>query len=495
MKKRLLTLLGILLLGSVFAISVQQQVTVTVLPSYGELKVYSPEDKIYNERRIPFNLSLEDEVKEIEYIDSGRWRTLCRNCEEYGFSREKIKSFGEGEHNLTIRATAESESYDEVNVSFFIDSKDPRISRTETEKTNLTNWNFTVEFREDNPKKLILHYGNSEEELNLSNCTEDYSRTTCKTNLDLSGHEGLMEYYFYLEDIAGNNDTSRIEDMIVDVTKPKIENISLTFDNRKVNFFVNITEENFDEVVYYYNDDGKLKERRLCSRLDNGICEKRVSFSDGEYNLTIKAVDEFGNYDEENVSFFIDSKAPRISKTEPRRNSITNGSNFYVKFKEENPEEISIIINNSKIPLNFSTCVIDGYYTECYFDLDIEQYNTKKIEYYFEIKDRVNNTDTSRPTEIIVDTDPPKINNDPFYTFDSRYIHFNINITEENFDEATLSYEYERNGKTYERERRLCSRLKDGICEKKFRYKDYYENYQLTILDEAGNSIGVVGFF
>ena len=77
-------------------------------------------------------------------------------------------------------------------------------------------------------------------------------------------------------------------------------------------------------------------------------------------------------------------------------------------------------------------------------------------------------------------------NNDSFYTNDSRYIYFTLNITEDNFDEVVLSYNDSRRGRV--KEKRLCNRIKDGVCEKKFRYRDYYDNLTLIIRDEAGNS-------
>jgi len=65
----------------------------------------------------------------------------------------------------------------------------------------------------------------------------------------------------------------------------------------------------------------------------------------------------------------------------------------------------------------------------------------------------------------------------------SKYIYFNISIIEENFDEAVLSYDYL--GRT--KEKRLCSRLRDGGCEKRFTMREGYTNLKLIIRDDAGN--------
>ena len=260
------------------------------------------------------------------------------------------------------------------------------------------------------------------------------------------------------------------------------------FDDRRIPFNISLTEE-AKKLEYIDNSDSRPRPRTLCRNCDE-YGEERArtkSFRDGEHNLTIIATNEFEETSEVNVSFFIDSRDPRIYRTEPRRNSVTNGSDFYVKFKEDNPEELMPIINGINLPLvNItSECTTERSYTECYFELDLSTYNTEEIEYWFNLTDIVGNIETSRPTKVIVDIDSPKINNYPFYANDSRYIYFNISITEENLDRVSLQYDYR--GRT--KDRRLCSRLRDGICEKKFRINENYANFSLIIKDDAGNFI------
>jgi len=59
-----------------------------------------------------------------------------------------------------------------------------------------------------------------------------------------------------------------------------------------------------------------------------------------------------------------------------------------------------------------------------------------------------------------------------------------MSITEENFKEAILSYNYR--GRNIER--RMCNRLRNGKCEYRFRTSDEYNNFKLTLNDKAGNS-------
>ena len=57
----LIGILGIFLIGSVLASTVEQQVTVTILP--GAIDIYSPvQDAIYTDRMVPINLSMSAEL-------------------------------------------------------------------------------------------------------------------------------------------------------------------------------------------------------------------------------------------------------------------------------------------------------------------------------------------------------------------------------------------------------------------------------------------------
>ena len=121
--------------------------------------------------------------------------------------------------------------------------------------------------------------------------------------------------------------------------------------------------------------------------------------------------------------------------------------------------------------------------------MNLSSYNSP-INYYFSAEDIAGNKDSSKPILVKVDTTSPVLNNpDSFWTRGTgRYsndIYFNMSITETNFDEAVLNYDY--NGRT--REKRLCSKLKEGKCVYKFRLNNAYSNFKLIITDEAGNSV------
>ncbi|MCK5149365.1 hypothetical protein KAJ87_00370 [Candidatus Pacearchaeota archaeon] len=280
------------------------------------LTIYSPIEKIYGSRRIKFNLTTSKEVKLIEYKNWGdrqpRWRRLCRNCNEYGFSKKKLKSFKEGEHNITIRATDSFDQTKEENILFSIDSKKPRISKTLPRKNKFTNGsNFYIKFKEDNLNEVLLIINETEfYQINTSECIKGKRYTECYVKLNLTEFNGQeIKYWFNVSDFVRSVSSKKTK-IKVDTTPPIINNNitkDLEINKRRVTFKINVTEENFDEIRYTYIDNkGRLKNRRLCSRLKEGICEKKRTFRKGEYNLTIKVLDKVGNSDEKFVEFKVD---------------------------------------------------------------------------------------------------------------------------------------------------------------------------------------------
>ena len=261
------------------------------------------------------------------------------------------------------------------------------------------------------------------------------------------------------------------------------------FDERRIPLNLQTTEE-VDEIVYTYLDSrGRLREKRLCRNCDE--YNRKRSFSDGFYDLTFKAIVEDIAVDEKSVSFTIDSKDPRISKTSPTR-GFSDG-NFYVEFKENNPVNLTLYYGNSiraqELDIENNCSESRGKYS-CSVWVNLSDFDNKEIEYWFELKDIARNTDESRKRNVDVDMTFPVLNNpDSFWEMGTGryddYVYFDISITEKNFDKVVLSYDYR--GRT--REKRLCSRLRYGSCEKKFKLRDGYSNYQLIVMDDAGNVV------
>lgn len=450
------------------------------------LKVHSPQNIIYNTRRIQFNLTTTEDVEKMEYINWNdnrpRERRLCRDCDEY-FNK---KTFRDGQQNLTFIAEDSYGVIRKIDRIFFIDSINPRIYNTEPRR-GFANGTFTVEYKEDNPKELWLIYGNGTDNrsggVNLSECIEERNRMKCGITVDLTEFdEQEIIYWFNMTDIADNYDESRERKVKVDFSSPRINNITKTTNRRRVNFIINVTEPNLDEIVYTDNGD---REKRLCSRLENDMCDSTKTFGEGEHNVIIIARDDAGNEAEENISFFIDSKKPRIYKTEPGRGFVSGS--FLVEFKEENPSEVWLTYGNEtdkkSKEVNLSECWDNRDRKICDEWVNLSDFDEQEITYWFNITDIVGNYDESRERNILVDFSMPRINYFNF-TDNRRRITFRFNITEPNFDE--INYLDNSLGDRA-RWRLLCSRLKDGYCDKIRSFSGGSHNLTIEVLDKAGN--------
>jgi len=426
--------------------------------------------------------------------------------------------FAEGLNKVKIKAKDKNGNEAVIDKEFKVDSRRPSISVTYP-RGGFVNSLFTVEYTEENIDEMKLHYGNEGlgyEEALLVGC-ENGIRKQCMIDISLTKYDGeQIDYWFELKDIARNVVVSRKTKVFVDESEPVIknkENVIEDINGRYVYFNILIEEAFLQEVGYTYVDErGRERNRKLCSRLVNGVCKSKASFSDGDHDILIYVKDKAGGSDSVEKSFFTDSNVPKITRTEPRT-GFTNGE-FSVDFIEENPEELLLhygkIVNGELVlaePFEVDLekdCNEGSRSTSCLIDVDLKYYKGDEIKYWFELTDKVGQKTESRPAIVEVDDDPPVLLNDfPLVenniicktpgSFCSqgdgvyqRYIDFNLEIDEENFEEIIYSYNY--GGRI--RESTLCSRLIEGRCKKRVGFSLGNNVVNLQITDKAGNSIG-----
>jgi len=470
------------------------------------LTIFSPvANNVYNSKNVLVNFSL-NERADVYYRDldasTVSWKSICSDCRIY--SREK--SFNEGINNIEFKARDGSGNIAYKNISFTVDSKAPKI-RSVSPTSGFVSSVFEITFDEENPIDLTMHFGN--DDLGFGDQTFDLEddcevdsnrpeRKTCSRDVDLGDYDGSnISYWFTLTDIANTTVNSKAYNISVDETAPVVNNpnsfYSLDFEEGDVDFLLNITELNFDEAVYIVQDSRPL-EKRICNKLVDGICERSISFVDGNYNLTVIVRDKAGNEWTSEFSFLMDSKAPKIMGIEPKK-GFADG-NFEVSFKEKNPEIITLFYGNESKELNVEDCNVnlasDRYI--CSTFVDLSAYDGGIVGYHFVVEDKVGNSDESSQKELDVDTTFPVVNNlGSFYSINGNYVFFSLSITEENFDEA--SYEYvDSNGKIVSR--RICSRLNSaGFCEKKFSFKSGTYNLTVNVIDSASNKLAIPANF
>ncbi len=267
-----------------------------VCVSGGLCAINSPkEEDVFSKRSVPFEIVGSEKLDRIEYIDNSasraRWIRLCWNCDEYVGDR----FFSEGEHDVLVRCSSSAEE-EGHSLNFFIDSRAPVILGVEP-RGGFFDGDFSVRFREDNPSKVSLNYDGFIEE--VDDCVEVGRNWECDVAVDLQ--EGLVEYWFAVEDVAGNIAESEKNNIIVDRTAPVVENLDSFWKevgrwfSRYIDFSISITEENFDEVVVSYDYRGRATERRLCSSLKNSVCKSRFRIARGYSDIKIIVRDLAGN--------------------------------------------------------------------------------------------------------------------------------------------------------------------------------------------------------
>lgn len=453
---------------------------------------------LHTERTVTVSFSL-DEKADVEYLDlingRGRWTRVCNDCFPGNPAYTRERSFDEGPNILLFKATDVVGNAKTQQVSFYVDSKDPRIRGTEPKK-GFANGYFYVEVEELNLYEVWLNYGvpgnYRSKKGNINQCEFGGRDYVCTVNVNLDDYDGMdVEYWFNVTDIVGNSDESKHQFLKVDITPPIINSAQYFQNGRRGEFIVNITEANLDTLEYIDHLDPRGKWKRLCSRTVDGVCNGRVNFNDGDHQVEIKATDEGGLFSTKTVSFFTDSKGPKIKNTEPGR-GFANGD-FYVEFDEANPKELWLNYGNQitgfrkyQVPLN--TCTPGRRNLECMASVSLNDYDGEEISYWFNITDIVGSSDTSKETELDVDISPPQINllN---YTIDGSRVYFMIDITEQNLDVV----EYIDHADSSPRWKRLCSRLdEEGICNGRVSLRDKgIHPLDIQVIDEAGNIVAV----
>lgn len=306
---------------------------------------------------------------------------------------------------------------------------------------------------------------------------------------DLS--QGLHNVTVFVQDNAGRSNRTTwfftinlsTEDFNLTVNSP----VNGSLGTRRISF--NITTTKIVEKIEFINyNDKNPRFERLCKNCDEyGFSDKKIqTLNEGYNNITIKATNGFNKSKEVNLSVYIDSKGPKILKILPKINSIVNGSNFYIKFIEENLKQLIVIWNPTQ---NVSNCNSVGKNSvECFVNLNLTSFNGQFINFSFNISDSVNNI-SSEKIKVKVDTTKPVLTiNDPKNkTGNESYVKkvpFNLTISE------NVSLEFIDNSVSNPKFKSLCVNCdKYGFKRAKTKsFKKGIHDILIRAVDKAGNS-------
>jgi len=191
----------------------------------------------------------------IDIIDmvSNEGENLCMHCNYL----KKMMFFKDGWNDIMIKSAVAGEVESE-RISFFVDTKKPRIIKTWPLQGEFANGEFKVSYEENNLEKVELSYG-EKDSINVIGINCESGKKECSTEVDLSFYEGKTIYFWFtITDIANNHVNSSKTKVYVDNQKPVINSLNYSFENGMYNVILNISEDNFYRVIYLDSEKERL---------------------------------------------------------------------------------------------------------------------------------------------------------------------------------------------------------------------------------------------
>lgn len=220
-------------------------------------------------------------------------------------------------------------------------------------------------------------------------------------------------------------------------------------------------------------DNEKQEGKNICMHCN--YFRKMLFFNEGFNNISIRS-SIAGEVLVYNINFFIDTKKPRIIKTFPIQNKFADG-NFTLNYEENNLKNVRLYYGDDAEIKMIELNGCENGKSSCSINVDLKEFNGKKIAYWFSIVDIGNNIVNSSKIRIFVDNKKPVINSLNYELKGKDYVVY-LNVNEDNFEKAVYIND---DGK----ENLFCSSLKNDIC---FRKLKQVNGINIIVRDRAGNS-------
>lgn len=247
--------------------------------------------------------------------------------------------------------------------------------------------------------------------------------------------------------------------------------------NRKIQIDI-LSSVQLSKLESLDNSQTKPRWSTLCRNCNS--YNRSKTFSNGNHELVFRGIALDGQELINQTFFLLDYADPKISTARPKNRAYTNGSDFYVKYTEDNCENVRVLLDG--LERDAGACE-SGRNVEKYLMQDLNSFDGSDVEYQFIISDVAGNLDQSRATKIKVDTTAPEITKFNV-SVKGKDAYFNLTINEINF----ASVKYLDNSESKPRWNTLCSNLKKEICFKKIRFKTGSHDLIIRSFDFAGNS-------
>lgn len=305
-------------------------------------------------------------------------------------------------------------------------------------------------------------------------------------NLSYEEHEVKIEAYDYAGHFVSKEWNFRLatmSDLMLQIHSP---NFAFN-DSRRIKFNISATQP-VDILGFIDLNDPSPRFKRLCTNCEGyGFDRNReVVFNDGAHRVQVEG--RKGTHVITALAeFIIDTKKPTIRSVSPSR-GLVNG-NFNIVFEEANPDEVVLHIeaeNESRtVSVNPDSCELDSQrrVRTCKVFANLEEFHDSLVKYWFSIRDITGAESKSKIYTLLVDSIEPKIEEASFNQ-SGKIFKLTLNITEENLAQVT----YRDSADPKQQEKRLCAKLKKGICLGTVRLtKNGNHTLSFKAYDAAGN--------
>ncbi|MFH1591418.1 MAG: MopE-related protein [archaeon] len=323
-------------------------------------------------------------------------QTLCQYCTSYAGTQ----MFNENDRLFIIIVKDYAGNENRVSVEILVDTTPPKFfSLSPPDLATVNGTIFTIHYTEENLQNATIRYGPALENTVELPCLSGRNME-CSEKINLSAYNNMTISYEATLSDKNHEVFSGVFSIRVDKNAPVLHIVSPSeefYSTNRINLEI-ITNE---EVALLVSTDGKrfTKYCRRCSSL-----LRRIYLSDGMHNITVKAIDDAGNEQVSIRRFLVDTKAPRIVSTWPRDKSYVNGTEFGVKYTEDNIIGATLFFADQNRTLE----CMSGRYQTCTSEINLTEYDNQTITYYFELRDNAFST-VSRNSTLHVDTTRPNV--------------------------------------------------------------------------------------
>jgi len=359
----------------------ETSIVITVDKTPPNIVITSPEnDSWHNTRTIIVSWDMSDN-NGIDYVAVYVNDSLVGTTTETSYTL----TLEEGASKITVICYDIAGNSDNDSIIVHVDVSKPSIKITNPNNYSWFNTQFTVEWiASDNfgIKTFMIYINNV------------FYMNTTKNIVDLDLGEGTHEIKVVAVDFAENTNSSEII-VYVDKTSPSIEISEPQNDSWLSSTTVNVSwtaDDNMGINKYQIYVNNQLYDETTNTWII-------VQLNDGDYNITVRAIDNAGNINEDTIIIHIDTHPPSIQITQPQNDTYVASTSVVVKWTANDDRGLKV----------FEVYLDEELYASVVgYQITIEgltegQHTIKVIAF-----DLASNTNDSI-VEITVDVTPPNI--------------------------------------------------------------------------------------